>query len=136
MWTIHPVYPRVMWIHLALNQCLQRWVCTVPSSFSQFTALPFVVCFINARHKGNSNCFSNTSEETAAIAFQGRQSLVPPTKPALRLPEGRSSCVSVQGSGWPSLPEHFCCGSLQTPRILVFIASRQAHTRGSHSTAW
>lgn len=62
-----------MWIHLALNQCLQRWACTVPSSFSQFTALPFVFCFVCAWYKGNSNCFSNTLQGMAAIAFQGRQ---------------------------------------------------------------
>lgn len=75
--------------------------------------------------RNGSNCFSRQTK-----------SLVPPTKPVLRLPQGGSSCVSVQGSGWPSPPEHFCCGSLQTPSILVFIASGQAHTLGSHNTAW
>lgn len=69
MWIIHAIYPRVIWIHLALNQCLQRRACTVPSSFSQFTALPFVVSLINSWHEGNSNSFSNTLEGTAAIAF-------------------------------------------------------------------
>lgn len=33
-----------------------------------------------------------------------------------------SPCRALE---WPLPPEHFCCGSLQTPCIVVFIASRQ-----------
>ena len=77
--------------------------------------------------RNSSNCFSRQTK-----------SLVPPIKPAFGLPQSRSLCMSVQGPGWPSPPEHFCCGFLQAPCIysLVFIASRQARTQGSHSTAW
>lgn len=66
--------------------------------------------------RNSSNCFS---------------SLVPPTKPVLGMLHGRILCLLVQGSGWPSLPEHFCCGSLQAPHVLVFIAAGELMHRGA-----
>lgn len=71
---------------LSIESVSAEKVCTVPSPFSRFTALPFVVCFTNAQHKSNWNCFSNTWERTATIAFQSQtKRLVLPTKPVIML---------------------------------------------------